>query len=306
MILSKQRPPFDFDSDDSDNEALESGFTGNELSVRLQSLASVVSNLYRIAFIIRNQKTRRSILSKVRDYDRRDTQTGLDVFKDGYRTFDRHHIRQKLSDMRRMNSLAAIESDGQYEALVDRLTAASVLRRKLFSHWERHAWKLRQAVRPQLIDSAEKNVTPAKPAAEATRGEERSKQASVLSPTEVTKTHREPFLPTGPDDNIETESTASFASTIKDVEGHEASLPDPPRTPREGHLFECPYCFVLCPPKEASRRRWRYVVDNKSTRDLLFIDACLENTSSKICARTSALTLHVLLMIVCLAADRRG
>jgi hypothetical protein len=84
-------------------------------------------------------------------------------------------------------------------------------------------------------------------------------QASVLSPTEVTKTHREPVPLTGFEVDVETQSTASFASTVKDVEGHEASLPDPPRIAQEGHAFECPYCFVLCPPKEANRRRWRYL-----------------------------------------------
>ena len=304
--MSGYRPAFDSDSDGSDSEGFETGFSGDELSVRLQSIASAISNLYRIAMMIRNQKTRRSIPNKLRDYERRDPETGLDLFEDGFRTFDRHHICRKLSDMRRTNSSVQIEPCDQYEELVDRLTAANILRRKLFRHWERHAEKLGQVAKPQTIEPSEKKDTPTKPGREATRIEEKSKKASVLSPTEVTQTHREQVVQRGHEANIETGSAASFASTIKDVEGHEASLPDPPRMIQEGHLFKCPYCFVLCTPKEASRRPWRYVNGGKLTHYVLLIGVCLGSTFSKIYAITFVLILCVLLVIPCLVPEQSG
>ena len=208
---------------------------------------------------MRNQKTRRYTTNNLRNHERRNSETCLDLFEDGYRPFDRQHVRQVLSDIRCMNTPDIIESHGKYEALVDRLTVANVLRRKQFSQWERHSWKLHQYVKPRTTDSEPTFILTSKPIFGATKGLEDPKQTSVLSPTEVTKTHRESLELTGPENNIETPSTVSFATTIKDIEGHEACLPDPPRIGQDGHAFECPYCFVLCPPKEASRRRWRGV-----------------------------------------------
>lgn len=53
--------------------------------------------------------------------------------------------------------------------------------------------------------------------------------------------------------SVDTSSRVSRSS----IQGNELDIPKPPKSSIKNNGFECPYCCILCPVKEASGSRWK-------------------------------------------------
>lgn len=45
--------------------------------------------------------------------------------------------------------------------------------------------------------------------------------------------------------------------TRSSIQGNKLDIPKPPKSTIKNNVFECPYCRILCPVKEASGSRWK-------------------------------------------------
>lgn len=160
-------------------------------------------------------------------------------------SFDKRHIDDLFRDLRRSQS----DQDEPLPARVDlrpdgpladrklkaRCLAASTARRRQLAYWKMHSRKLKSV--PPLNETLALDHT-----------------GTIFSGTEASGIvqRRNSTL-----DPTESQSLASIASTVRDVDGNETEFPGPPERDSDQDPFECPYCFVLCHPEDAGRRRWQ-------------------------------------------------
>ena len=262
--------------------------SAGELQIRYEALANSIRNLYKLSFVIRNQHSRQDTLTKAQRYVKRDPDTGIDLFGTYYYPFDYGHVIEQLRQMRwprrelvqnQKDAATTVDPEYSYDgnvpetniepilgeedrALGERLANATTSRRRQFAYWARHRQKLGMVPTQEDVTAQpragkqpphEDQPTPQPDkASEVMRPN--AEQGTTYSGTEVTGLHRESSNDLA---NFETQSNLSFASTVRDLEGQEAHLPDPPLNGLKGVDFECHYCHVLCPARDADRRRWR-------------------------------------------------
>ena len=214
-----------------------------ELETRLDAIDATITALYQMSFLVRNQGTRRLASSKAQNYQPRDPDEA--ALLESFVSFDRQHIEDLFRDLRQprsddgqpMGTRPDFRNDGdsQDQILKARCLAASTARRRQLAYWKMHSSKLKSvAVIPETGDL--------------------DQNATIYSGTEasgVFKRIESDFAP------VEVQSLASVVSTVRDIDGHETEFPGPPERSNDNEPFECPYCFVLCQPEEAGRRRWK-------------------------------------------------
>lgn len=234
--------------------------------LRSQNINDTIKTLYKLSFSIRRPGAK--VAPEKALLYREVIQDTTFEFGETFNPLDRLHVISLLNDLRKevlTKSLGREVAHGDPELIeasecpfTDRLAAAITKRRRKFKYWSRHKQRLAKITSDEddesrdglpLIgrdDQSGKN--------RATEEQNKTPHAPSRSHgphTETTATKYIP-IPTGQDDAL---SIAPSASTARDLEGHEAMLPRPPETDSEH--FECPYCFILCPAKEATRSRWR-------------------------------------------------
>ncbi|KAK5683233.1 hypothetical protein LTS10_004764 [Elasticomyces elasticus] len=261
LPYEEQGPALEDVSSDTDSDISVDNLP--ELAQRLQMIVAIVKSLYRLSFMIRRPGIR---LGNQKAALIRGLVPGSTIeYGEAFEPWDRSHVAGILKDLQktaltrlqdtentneRQDTLATIEN-----ALTDRLTRAITKRRRQFKYWANHRQKL-------AMRTSEKAKTQA-PGGEA--------QQPDRQPVELSKTKKAiSNAPTQSQGPAETEasrylhtssvlgdavSIAPSISTARDLEGQEAAFPPPPEV--HGSDFECPYCFVLCPAKEATRSRWR-------------------------------------------------
>jgi hypothetical protein len=236
-----------FDDDIAEDEG--------ELMIRLADIRHTVDNLYELSFVIRNHKSKQSNYRKAESY--RSSSDDTDSLQCFHR-FDRMHIEELINEMRRDGN-REVRRDPMPDttkALIQRLVQASDKRRRQFFYWERHDKKLNAQVptaEAGLLNEPHANETSQPVIRKSAIPEsEAGNTRTMLSGTEATDCR-----PHGMHQGLDTMSVVSFASTLVDIAGNEARLPDPPRV-AEGRIeFECPYCHVICPVKDLVPGRWR-------------------------------------------------
>lgn len=242
-LLSGTRPPYEQEEPGSETSSLNDSLLPGELEVRLNAIDATITALYQMSFLVRNQGTRRLASAKAQNYQPRDPEEA--ALLESFVAFDRQHIDDLFRDLRRprsgygqpMATRPDLRNDGEVQdrAIKARCLAASIARRRQLAYWKMHSSKLKSVAAMPETAGMDQNAT-------------------IYSGTEasgVFKGIERDF------DLMEVQSLTSVASTVRDIDGHETEFPGPPERSSDDDPFECPYCFVLCQPKEAGRRRWK-------------------------------------------------
>ena len=252
---------------------MESG----ELAERLDDIKDIIEHLYRLSFKIRNTRYR-SLTKKALLMKEEDPQTGKDLFS-AYAIFDRRHVQESLNRLRLRPSSkefaaepARDPSDGCFDVLdagdrllssddflQDRLAKAITGRRKYFAYWRKHALKLSHVsdeLAPRQNFTA--LVKPAKPVSGPPTTPPISGYflptpgpKTLLSETDFSMYNREL------DDQLDTETVISYATTAYDVDGNSPELPPPPLDAATKPEFVCQYCWVACPSRQGKGKSWQ-------------------------------------------------
>jgi hypothetical protein len=220
--------------------------------MRVASITDILNNLYRLSYKIRNTGLRPSS-TRAHSIQAVDDETGIDLF-DTLHEFDSRHLIELFTAMRQGKS----EDNGSSDALLERLTKSNVLRRKQFRYWERHARKLGVQVLPvHQIPIRERHSTSEAP---EDMGLRQAQQLELAAPVEeqshLSGTNATPYDP-ALDDRTERQTILSLASTALDADGKGIEVPKPPEEALNGDSFTCPYCWVVCPPKEGRGKTWK-------------------------------------------------
>jgi hypothetical protein len=237
------RLPYEQEELETETSGLSDLLPPGELEARLDAIDATITALYQMSFLVRNQGTRRLASAKAQNYQPRDPEAA--ALLESFVAFDRQHIDDLFRDLRRprsdegqpMATRSDHRSDGdsQDRALKARCLAASTARRRQLAYWKMHSSKLKSiAAMPDVADL--------------------DHDATIYSGTEasgVFKRIEADF------DLVEVHSLTSVASTVRDIDGNETEFPGPPERNSDDEPFECPFCFVLCQPEEAGRRRWK-------------------------------------------------
>ncbi|KAJ5175164.1 uncharacterized protein N7482_001041 [Penicillium canariense] len=263
--------------DNSDRSDSSSDLGTGELAERLDEIKDVMEHLYRLSFKIRNTRYR-SLTKKALLMKEENPQTGKDLFS-AYAIFDRRHVQESLDHLRRCPSTkefaaepARDPNDGFLDILDagdrlldgddflrDRLAKAITHRRMYFAYWRRHALKLSHSA--DELAPHQNSTTLVKP-------------AEPFSKPPITPPISGNFIPTpGPktmvsgtdfsmynrelDDQLDTETVITYATTAYDVDGKSPELPPPPPDAAGQSEFVCPYCWVACPSRQGEGKSWQ-------------------------------------------------
>jgi hypothetical protein len=248
-----------------------------ELAERLDEINDVMEYLYRLSFKIRNTRYR-SLNKKALLMKEEDPQTGKDLFS-AYAIFDRRHVQESLDHLRPHPSLKDFAAEPARDPnhcfldildagdrpldsddfLRDRLAKAITNRRKYFAYWRRHALKLSHVT--DELSPAQNFTTLAKPAEPVSKPPipspisgnfiEAPGPKTIVSGTDFSIYNRE-F-----DDQLDTETVISYATTAYDVDGKSPELPPPPPDAACKSEFVCPYCWVACPSRQGKGKSWQ-------------------------------------------------
>jgi hypothetical protein len=248
-----------------------------ELAERLDEIKDVMEHLYRLSFKIRNTRYR-SLTKKALLIKEEDPNTGKDLFS-AYAIFDRRHVQESLDHLRPRPSLKEFAAEPARDTncgfldvldagdrlldtddfLRDCLAKAITNRRRYFAYWRRHALKLShvtdELVPPQNVTTL---VKPAEPVSKPpitpsilgnlipTPGPK-----TIVSGTDFSMYNREL------DDQLDTETVISYATTAYNVDGKSPELPPPPPDAAGKSEFVCPYCWVACPSRQGKGKSWQ-------------------------------------------------
>ncbi|KAF5698711.1 kinase domain-containing protein [Fusarium mundagurra] len=257
-VVSGERLPFDEESipsdisEESDDDTSNEYFPSTELSMRVASITDILNNLYRLSYKIRNSglrpsSTRANLIQAV------DNETGIDLFETLHE-FDSRHLIELFTAMRQGKSEDVESSD----VLLERLATSNVLRRKQFRYWERHARKLGVQVLPvhQIPIRERPSASEASGDVGLLKAQRLELPPPVQEQSQLSGTNATPYDP-ALDDRTERETIISLASTALDADGKGIEVPKPPEEALNGDAFTCPYCWVVCPPKEGRGKTWK-------------------------------------------------
>jgi hypothetical protein len=263
------------DTSDTSSE-LDTG----ELAERLGEIKDVMKHLYRLSFKIRNTRYR-SLTKKALLLKKEDPETGKDLFS-AYVIFDRRHVQELLDHLRGRPSpkefaleptrdpnhdfVDVLDTDDLLldsgDFLLDRLAKATTNRRRYFAYWQRHALKLSHVTDEPAPQQSVLNPTiPVKPTESASKPRTTFSTPGNVIPTPGPKTVVSgtdfSMYNRNLDDQLDTETVISYATTAYDIDGKSAELPPPPPDMACRSEFVCPYCWVACPSRQGKGKSWQ-------------------------------------------------
>ena len=305
-VVSGQRLPFEQQTQPSDNNDTlnnegsvdgsdsESDDEMTELGMRAQSLQSLLADLYRLSFKIRNTPLKGNG-SKALAFKQFDKESGVNVFS-VYEELDRRHIYEHLSSIRQTegakNNLSVQDDIGQtmnarWPALEEhtiellakqaietfpnledaffarRLALANTHRRQYFAYWRRHVLKLSndREYLPAAESSGPLKSTPSEDPMQSGRLLPVPNKPSLspfdrISSTIILGTNATRFDPKM-EDKLDTETIISYATTAYGIRGNAIRLPSPPPDAATQSEFLCQICYVVCPSKQGKGKEWR-------------------------------------------------
>lgn len=255
LIISGVRPPFDeitpasessestessgSGDDDSeqdyDNAAGTTSFEGlpiTELQQLRQSIASFISNLYKISIVVRQNPTPRDRLVKT---------AKIDTYF--YEEWDQRHMQEKYP-----------RAD---PALLERLGKANSTRRKYFKYREQHREKLSfpqnkdvpGSKNPPATESVARSQAHSQKSHTIVEGNPSIRQPTIAKESTTASTFVPRSLPLplnidNPDqlsDAATQTTTGSQSSMVQDC----LNIPNPPKESESADEFECPYCYTI-------------------------------------------------------------
>ncbi|KAI0127543.1 hypothetical protein BJ170DRAFT_377180 [Xylariales sp. AK1849] len=283
------------DSSESDEEIRFS--TRTELGQNMSEIIDILSNLFKLSFKIRNPATRSTEHSVLRALTHKeiiqlDETTSIDLMQI-YSEFDRSHVEESFQEMRRSIQKAkvthepdsvnveagsdgpanlnighpetALQVDDPNHYMIERWSKSITNRRRYFAYWRRHArklaktdWEEMEAEQPfpKQPNTSSSNFNPTQAQEQINLSSQRIVARSatgktILSGTEGTTYDRKLG------DDIDAQSTVSYASTAYNIDGSTAELPSPPVTQPGQSEFTCLYCWVVCPLRHKNGKSWR-------------------------------------------------
>lgn len=151
---------------------------------------------------------------------------------------------------------------GANEALRKRLAESIARRRNRFAYRRIHQQKLSQVGsgnRQLIFPIQEKQKRPQLPV--GITADSASSQPGMIRREEVLPSNTSASLVDPRGVNLRSKRTSSQTPTVisgSPTQAAELNYPAPPRVERD--IFQCPYCFILCPAKEARGKYWRSVI----------------------------------------------
>ncbi|KAF5966741.1 WD40 repeat-like protein [Fusarium bulbicola] len=88
------------------------------------------------------------------------------------------------------------------------------------------------------------------------KAQRRELPPQVEEQSRLSGTNATPYDP-ALDDRTERQTMLSLASTALDADGKGIEVPKPHEEALNGNSFTCPYCWVVCPPKEGRGKSWK-------------------------------------------------
>lgn len=236
-----------------------------------------MEHLYRLSFKMRSTRYR-SLTKKALLMKEEDPETGKDLFV-SYAIFDRRHVQESLDHLRPRPSskdFAAEPVRDQNHSLVDvldagdrllgtddflrdRLAKAITNRRRYFAYWRRHALKLSHVTNE--LGPPQNFTTLAKHAEPVPKSPTTPSISGNLIPTPGPRTMVSgidfSMYNCELDDQLDTETVVSYATTAYDIDGKSPELPPPPHDAAGKSEFVCPYCWIACPSKQGRGKLWQ-------------------------------------------------
>lgn len=245
----------------------------SELEQRFLTVVDILDNLYKFSRIVRTPALHTRYL-KAASYKKIDRETGIDLIVQ-FKEADYAYVSESFLSNRRENGIPNPEISLEDAHLIMRFASAITKRRQQFMYWKRHRDKLgvhartedfevSTVITPETIGPSE-SIAPNTQAPELLPKIELDKgitinaavAESLVGKTDLTATTATIFIPT---DNAseDGQTTTSFATTARGLDGTKIELPAPPKSAIPGKDFECQYCFAIVPSRYQSSRAWRY------------------------------------------------
>ncbi|KAH7411569.1 hypothetical protein DE146DRAFT_640763 [Phaeosphaeria sp. MPI-PUGE-AT-0046c] len=313
-VITGERLPFEMqnrlqedhnNSDSSDYTESEDDEDSAELEIRTKTLETLLAELYRLSFKIRNTRFR-GTASKAAALKSVDRDSGIDVFSI-YKHLDRQHVFEHLSSIRGKQQVSTggtytqnpidneanlrwpsvAESDHQMlvrhpistyitfrnDVLAQRLAAANTRRRQCFAYWRRHALKLAVEREFSVTTKSPKKLEPVVNSLEPLVIKDVLRTPSQAAPTVLSGTNATTIHP-DVQDALDTETVFSYATTAYGMEGDTITFPPPPVQDAGQIEFLCPLCHVVCPSKQGQGKEWRMHVIHDLQPYICTYDEC--------------------------------
>ncbi|KAF5687282.1 meiosis-specific serine threonine kinase mek1 [Fusarium circinatum] len=285
QTLAEYQELWDSASDDSsDNEDKMNQKT--EMGRNLVEIASIISDLFKLSFKLRNPAARLMGPQLLRalshrqmvSLDEADESAVVDLFS-LYTKFDRAHVEETFTQWRleswRQKALQfpIIPDEGRISLaetevlvinrhLMERWAKSITNRRRVFSYWERHSKKL--ALRQSELVFKSPSIpthqsSKYSPSQQLTQTLELAQPAPTLPVAETMVLSETEFtLASRLVDTVSNNSSAvSRISTAYNIDETASNLPPAPSLAPGEMEARCPYCHLVCPAKEFQHSRWR-------------------------------------------------
>ncbi|KAF5649490.1 meiosis-specific serine threonine kinase mek1 [Fusarium tjaetaba] len=271
------------DSSDNENKTPQK----TELGQNLVEIASIISDLFKLSFKLRNPAARsmgplmlRALSHrKMVNLDDADESAVVDLF-DLYTEFDRTHVEETLRQWRLGSrhhkalrfpitpdeakiTLAETERTDALVInghLIERWAKSITNRRRIFSYWERHSKKLAVRESEVALKSPTISAPPPSnynPSQHVTQTPELIRPLLILPVAESTVLSETEFSLRGRHtDTVSNNSSAtSRISTAYNIDETASNLPPAPPLSLNETEARCPYCHLVCPARELQHSR---------------------------------------------------
>ena len=225
----------------------------------LDGVRDPIDRLYRLSSWIRNPLTR-SISKKALQHTQIDPDTGVD-WLEAVKLFDYDYIRTKIWQLVKPTSSTGqirLKSSAEEEALsisqtwlVDRLAKCNGERRRLFSYWRQHRFKLQRDADVFFKDTSRAiKDTPS-----------RAEHTNELLPIAVSLATSATQFQRGTRSFQVARSTTTvseYAPSLTPAILEGVSFPPPPEEDgAELKEFDCPYCYTVCSKAILAEHAWQ-------------------------------------------------
>ncbi|PYI24162.1 hypothetical protein BO99DRAFT_439481 [Aspergillus violaceofuscus CBS 115571] len=228
-------------------EGSDSSDDGEIQILLVESATATIDKLYRLAFRIHNPALGLG-LSRALEYELIDPETGVNVV-DQLRQRDQPHVEELFASYR-----SASPTNFQNHFLVLRLANANTRRRQHFGYWRKSKTKFTATTRPAVAGepATVPSAQPRKPA----------EPNAPLRPIPASRPSTATYLDASKielENDVSVNSSHSVVYSSQDDNSDPVQIPPPPRHLLNGEVFECPYCFTLCPRNMLEHGSWQYV-----------------------------------------------
>ena len=149
-------------------------------------------------------------------------------------------------------------SDWLYQRLIDSMS----------TRWSRLLYRRRHQAKLSTVaqhlgvpsqDRSQREYTDAAATEPADNSVAQRTSAPISTPKKQAMSSTYPSIMPGPEPHVKKISSAIDPSrkARSSIQGSKLDIPRPPRSTIKNNVFECPYCYILCPLEEATGALWK-------------------------------------------------